>query len=35
MLPNTIRTSNKRKKWIITGIIALIPVVAAVNIFIM
>ncbi len=35
MLPNTVRTPNKKKKWIIVGVIALIVIVAAVNIFIM
>ncbi|PGL78037.1 efflux transporter periplasmic adaptor subunit [Bacillus sp. AFS054943] len=35
MLPNTVRTSNKKKKWIIIGVIALIAVVAAINIFMM
>jgi len=35
MLPNTVRTSNKKKKWIIIGVIALIVIVAAVNIFVM
>ncbi|ENQ3107015.1 HlyD family secretion protein [Bacillus sp. 491mf] len=35
MLPNTVRTPNKKKKWIIIGVIALIIIVAAVNIFIM
>ncbi|PEY33401.1 efflux transporter periplasmic adaptor subunit [Bacillus cereus] len=35
MIPNTVRTPNKKKKWIIIGVIALIVVVAAVNIFIM
>ncbi|HDR7793054.1 TPA: efflux RND transporter periplasmic adaptor subunit [Bacillus luti] len=36
MLPNTVRTPNKKKKkWIIAGVIALIVIVAAVNIFIM
>ncbi|MDM5157322.1 efflux RND transporter periplasmic adaptor subunit [Bacillus sp. DX1.1] len=35
MLPNTVRTPNKKKKWIIIGVIALIVVVAAVNIFVM
>ncbi|MGH0483229.1 efflux RND transporter periplasmic adaptor subunit [Bacillus mycoides] len=35
MLPNTVRTPNKKKKWIIIGVIALIVIVAAVNIFIM
>ncbi|PFE13225.1 efflux RND transporter periplasmic adaptor subunit [Bacillus cereus] len=35
MLSNTVRTSNKKKKWIITGIIALIAIVAAINIFVM
>ncbi|MBK5515743.1 efflux RND transporter periplasmic adaptor subunit, partial [Bacillus sp. TH11] len=34
MLPNTVRTPNK-KKWIIIGVIALIVIVAAVNIFVM
>ena len=33
MLPNTVRTPNKKKKWII--IIALIVIVAAINIFVM
>ncbi|WP_410984267.1 efflux RND transporter periplasmic adaptor subunit [Bacillus cereus] len=33
MLPNTVRTPNKKKKWIIIGVIALIVIVAAVNIF--
>ncbi|MGG0203450.1 efflux RND transporter periplasmic adaptor subunit [Bacillus mycoides] len=35
MLPNTVRTPNKKKKWIIIGVIALIVIVAAVNIFVM
>ncbi|MGI2748457.1 efflux RND transporter periplasmic adaptor subunit [Bacillus cytotoxicus] len=35
MLPNTVRTPNKKKKWIIIGVIALIAVVAAINIFVM
>ncbi|WP_242144850.1 MULTISPECIES: efflux RND transporter periplasmic adaptor subunit [unclassified Bacillus cereus group] len=35
MLPNTVRTPNKKKKWIIIGVIALIVVVAAINIFVM
>ncbi|MED1009815.1 efflux RND transporter periplasmic adaptor subunit [Bacillus mycoides] len=35
MLPNTVRTPNKKKKWIIVGVIALIVIVAAVNIFVM
>ncbi|WP_243525201.1 efflux RND transporter periplasmic adaptor subunit [Bacillus pseudomycoides] len=35
MIPNTVRTPNKKKKWIIIGVIALIVVVAAVNIFVM
>ncbi|MBJ7961863.1 HlyD family efflux transporter periplasmic adaptor subunit [Bacillus cereus group sp. N28] len=35
MLPNTVRTSNKKKKWIIIGVIALIVIVAAINIFVM
>ncbi|WP_242215661.1 efflux RND transporter periplasmic adaptor subunit [Bacillus cereus group sp. BfR-BA-01383] len=35
MLPNTVRTPNKKKKWIIVGVIALIVIVAAVNIFMM
>ncbi|KEK25436.1 efflux RND transporter periplasmic adaptor subunit [Bacillus gaemokensis] len=35
MLPNTVRTPNKKKKWIIIGVIALIVIVAAVNIFMM
>ncbi|MDC2866184.1 efflux RND transporter periplasmic adaptor subunit [Bacillus sp. BP-3] len=35
MLPDTVRTPNKKKKWIIIGVIALIIIVAAVNIFIM
>lgn len=35
MLPNTVRTPNKKKKWIIIGIIALIVIVVAVNIFVM
>ena len=34
MVPNTVRTPNK-KKWIIIGVIALIVIVAAVNIFVM
>ncbi|MEN1937288.1 efflux RND transporter periplasmic adaptor subunit [Paenibacillus sp. 102] len=33
MLPNTVRTPNKKKKWIIMGVIALIVAVAAINIF--
>ena len=32
MVPNTVRTPNKKKKWIIIGVIALIVIVAAVNI---
>lgn len=35
MLPDAVRTPNKKKKWIIIGVIALIIIVAAVNIFIM
>ncbi|PEZ03458.1 efflux transporter periplasmic adaptor subunit [Bacillus sp. AFS018417] len=35
MLPETVHTPNKKKKWIVVGIIALIVIVAAVNIFIM
>ncbi|HCF56101.1 MAG TPA: efflux transporter periplasmic adaptor subunit, partial [Bacillus sp. (in: Bacteria)] len=35
MLPNTVRTSNKKKKWIIIGVIALIVIVAVINIFVM
>ncbi|MFJ8356810.1 efflux RND transporter periplasmic adaptor subunit [Bacillus paramycoides] len=35
MLPNTVRTSSKKKKWIIIGVIALIVIVAAINIFVM
>ncbi|HDR4571398.1 MULTISPECIES: efflux RND transporter periplasmic adaptor subunit [Bacillus cereus group] len=35
MLPNTVRTPNKKKKWMIIGIITLIVVVAAINIFVM
>ena len=35
MLPNTVRTPNKKKKWIIIGVIALIVIVAAINIFVM
>ncbi|MBE5107820.1 efflux RND transporter periplasmic adaptor subunit [Bacillus thuringiensis] len=35
MLPNTVRTSNKKKKWIIIGGIALIVIIAAINIFVM
>ncbi|PFU21967.1 efflux RND transporter periplasmic adaptor subunit [Bacillus cereus] len=35
MLPNTVRTLNKKKKWIIIGVIALIVIVAAANIFVM
>ncbi|EJS46350.1 efflux transporter, RND family, MFP subunit [Bacillus cereus BAG1X1-3] len=35
MLPNTVRTPNKKKKWIIVGVIVLIVIVAAVNIFFM
>ena len=35
MVPNTVRTPNKKKKWIIIGVIALIVIVAAVNIFVM
>ena len=27
MLPNTVRTPNKKKKWIIIGVIALIVIV--------
>ncbi|MDA1871881.1 efflux RND transporter periplasmic adaptor subunit, partial [Bacillus cereus] len=35
MLSNTVRTPNKKKKWIIIGVIALIVIVAAINIFVM
>ncbi|PFT28188.1 efflux RND transporter periplasmic adaptor subunit [Bacillus cereus] len=35
MLENTVRTPKKKKKWIIFGVIALIIIVAAINIFIM
>ncbi|MEK4605571.1 biotin/lipoyl-binding protein [Bacillus sp. FSL L8-0099] len=35
MLSNTVRTSNKKKKWIIIGVIALIFIVAAANIYVM
>ncbi|CAG9612131.1 Putative efflux system component YknX [Bacillus rhizoplanae] len=35
MLPDTVHAPNKKKKWIVVGIIALIVIVAAVNIFIM
>ncbi|PEE14925.1 efflux transporter periplasmic adaptor subunit [Bacillus cereus] len=35
MLPDTVRTPNKKKKWIIVGVIVLIVIVAAVNIFVM
>ena len=35
MLPNTVRTPNKKKKWIIIGVIALIIIIAAANIFMM
>lgn len=35
MLPDAVRTPNKKKKWIIMGVIALIIIVAAVNIYIM
>ncbi|MEK5230178.1 efflux transporter periplasmic adaptor subunit, partial [Bacillus sp. CH_50] len=35
MLQNTVRTPKKKKKWIIFGVIALIIIVAAINIFIM
>ncbi|MGG0237401.1 efflux RND transporter periplasmic adaptor subunit [Bacillus rhizoplanae] len=35
MLPDTVHTPNKKKKWIVVGIIALIVIVAAANIFIM
>ncbi|WP_242216841.1 efflux RND transporter periplasmic adaptor subunit [Bacillus cereus group sp. BfR-BA-01380] len=35
MLPDTVRTPNKKKKWIIIGVIVLIIIVAAVNIFMM
>ncbi|WP_020062722.1 efflux RND transporter periplasmic adaptor subunit [Bacillus sp. 123MFChir2] len=35
MLPDTVRTPNKKKKWIVIGVIALIIIVAAVNIFLM
>ncbi|PGZ95365.1 efflux transporter periplasmic adaptor subunit [Bacillus pseudomycoides] len=35
MLPDTVRTPNKKKKWIVIGIIALIVIVVAVNIFMM
>ncbi|MEY8349347.1 efflux RND transporter periplasmic adaptor subunit [Bacillus cereus] len=33
MIPNTVHTPNKKKKWIIIGVIALIVAVAAINIF--
>ncbi|MBY0596698.1 efflux RND transporter periplasmic adaptor subunit [Bacillus bingmayongensis] len=35
MLPNTVRTPNKKKKWIIAGAIVLIVAIVAVNIFVM
>ena len=35
MLSNTVRTPNKKKKWIIIGVIVLIVIVARVNIFVM
>ncbi|HDR3890942.1 TPA: HlyD family efflux transporter periplasmic adaptor subunit [Bacillus cereus] len=35
MLPNTTRKLNKKKKWIISGVITLIVIVAAINIFVM
>ncbi|TCW47607.1 HlyD family secretion protein [Bacillus thuringiensis] len=35
MLPNTKRTSNKKKKWIIIGVIALIAAITAINIFLL
>ncbi|MEE2022349.1 efflux transporter periplasmic adaptor subunit, partial [Bacillus toyonensis] len=35
MLPNKVVTQNRKKKWILIGVIALIVIVAAVNIFIM
>ncbi|MCU5131747.1 efflux RND transporter periplasmic adaptor subunit [Bacillus thuringiensis] len=35
MLQNTVRTPKKKKKWIIIGVIALIIIVAAINIFVM
>ena len=35
MLSNTVRTPNKKKKWIIIGVIVLIVIVATVNIFVM
>ncbi|PGE66831.1 efflux transporter periplasmic adaptor subunit, partial [Bacillus toyonensis] len=35
MLPNTTRTSNKKKKWIIIGVIALIAAITAINIFLL
>ncbi|MDA1567887.1 biotin/lipoyl-binding protein [Bacillus cereus] len=35
MLQNTVRTPKKKKKWIILGVIALIIIVAAINIFVM
>ncbi|EEL48426.1 efflux transporter periplasmic adaptor subunit [Bacillus cereus] len=33
MIPNTVRTPNKKKKWIIIGVIALIVAVVAINVF--
>ncbi|MBY0596840.1 efflux RND transporter periplasmic adaptor subunit [Bacillus bingmayongensis] len=35
MLSNTVHTPNKKKKWIIIGVITLIVIVAAINIFVM
>ncbi|MGH0396035.1 efflux transporter periplasmic adaptor subunit, partial [Bacillus cereus] len=35
MLPNKVVTQNRKKKWILIGVIALIVIVAAVNIFVM
>ncbi|MFJ8457454.1 efflux transporter periplasmic adaptor subunit, partial [Bacillus paramycoides] len=35
MLNNTVRTPNKKKKLIIIGVIALLVIVAAINIFVM
>ncbi|EJQ59849.1 efflux transporter, RND family, MFP subunit [Bacillus cereus HuA2-4] len=35
MLQNTVRTPKKKKKWIIIGVIALIIIIAVINIFVM
>lgn len=35
MIPEAARTPNKKKKWIVIGVIALIIIIVAVNIFIM